>query len=183
MTNDYRCGRGKQLSAKTAGHGPCEGGEKRLIDAPKNATAFLLSTAKNFLTPKYPEGQRDGRRREHSAKIHLIKQMRERSILVRIALVLRWGRERVRRRALMDLGMPHGIGSVTGFWGRSRSKSVYCQMGTLRSTATKTKAEDESLVYFGICQWPAVGWIENSWARRGLAWMIASKFSATVYPA
>ena len=75
-----------------------------------------------------------------------------------------WDVNRSGGGAFMDLGC-HGIAFCYWFMGRSRIKSIYCQMGTYVH-GDKTQAEDDSLCIIEFAN-GATALIENSWARRG----------------
>jgi myo-inositol 2-dehydrogenase/D-chiro-inositol 1-dehydrogenase len=121
----------------------------------------LLAYAEELLfTPKYVKAKQMADQGAFG-KVYLVKQSEKHS---GPHAPWFWDVEKSGGGVFMDMGC-HGIAFCYWFLGRSKIKSVYCQMG-IYAHAGKTKGEDNSVCILEFAN-GAVGVIEDSWAKPG----------------
>lgn len=133
---------------------------ERMIAAARQHGVLLMYAEELFFTPKYVKAKEMADAGAFG-KVHLVKQS-EKHFGPHSAWF--WDVSKSGGGAFMDLGC-HGIAFCYWFLGRPAIKSVYCQMGTFVHT-DKTQGDDECLCILNFSD-GAVGFVENSWARRG----------------
>jgi predicted dehydrogenase len=131
-----------------------------MIDACKRQGVLLFYAEELFFTPKYVKAKEMADQGAFG-KVHLVKQS-EKHFGPHSPWF--WDMARAGGGALMDLGC-HGIAFCYWFLGRPALKSVYCQLDTLVH-GDKTTGDDHALCILEF-EGGALGFIENSWAKRG----------------
>ncbi len=132
----------------------------RMIDTCKQQGVLLMYGEELFFTPKYLKAK-EMADQGGLGKIYLVKQS-EKHFGPHSDWF--WDVKRSGGGALMDLGC-HGIAFCYWFLGRPQIKTVYSQLGTYVH-ADKTQGDDDALCIMEF-ENGAVGFVENSWARRG----------------
>lgn len=133
---------------------------EQMIAAARQHGVLLMYAEELFFTPKYVKAKEMAEAGAFG-KLHLVKQS-EKHFGPHSPWF--WDVSRSGGGAFMDLGC-HGIAFCYWFLGRPAIKSIYCEMGTFVHT-DKTQGEDECLCIINFAN-GAVGFVENSWARRG----------------
>ena len=133
---------------------------EQMVSAARQHSVLLMYAEELFFTPKYVKAKEMADAGAFG-KVHLVKQS-EKHFGPHSAWF--WDVSKSGGGAFLDLGC-HGIAFCYWFLGRPAIKSVYCQMGTFVH-AEKTQGDDECLCIFNFSN-GVVGFVENSWARRG----------------
>lgn len=133
---------------------------EEMLDRARQHGVLLMYAEELFFAPKYVRAKEMADAGAFG-KVYLVKQS-EKHFGPHSPWF--WDIDRAGGGAFMDLGC-HGISFCHWFLGRPPIKSVYCQMDTLVH-GDKSRAEDNSLCIIEFAN-GALGFVENSWARRG----------------
>jgi predicted dehydrogenase len=131
-----------------------------MIDTCAKQGVLLMYAEELYFTPKYVKAKEMADQGAFG-KLYLVKQS-EKHFGPHAPWF--WDVDRSGGGVFMDMGC-HGIAFCYWFLNRPAIKNVFCQMATYVH-ADKTAGEDNSLCIIEFAE-DAVGFVEDSWARRG----------------